>query len=155
MRLASRKPSQMRLMQGRWSSPDIWSGARQYDRFDETLGELNVDRLRAAAALVVLGFERNLLALVQRAYARPLQSGYVDKHVLRTTFGCDEAKAFSRVEKLHSAVLAHVHSFFLWPTNPVFGIRATDSESQTIGKRQLPRRSDVLCHKPAVTLHHG
>jgi len=45
--------------------------------------------------------------------------------------------------------------FSVGATKPVFGIRATDSASQTIGKRQLPRRSDVLCHKPAVTLHHG
>jgi hypothetical protein len=36
-----------------------------------------------------------------------------------------------------------------------FGTRAQVRVSQTIGKRQLPRRSDVLCHKSAGTLHHG
>src|SRR6185312_3800456 len=58
---------------------------------------------RFGAACVRHHVERNLLAFVQRAQARRLNSSRMDEYVLAAAFRRDEAKALCGIEELHGS----------------------------------------------------
>jgi hypothetical protein len=67
--------------------------------------DLKIDRFRTFAALIRLGFKRDLLPLIERSKARPLHRAHMHEDVQAAFFWCDEAVALFGVEELHDTVL--------------------------------------------------
>ena len=67
---------------------------------EEASSLLDLTRLLAAAAAIVLDDERDLITLVEAVDARALQRTGVNEHVLRSVLRLDEAEAFGGIEEL-------------------------------------------------------
>jgi len=73
----------------------------------DLVGKLDADRLGALAALVGLGFETHLLAIIERRQPGRLERGNVQEDILAAIIWGDKAEAAGVVEEFDSTVLSH------------------------------------------------